>query len=181
MATSLSHQKQKLPLSKSHRLARSIVRQFIPLSQLPIKRIGFVGVGVIAGVGVPALVFAAQQQAVTVTPKAQSNGSSTLTIESSAASQTGAAFSLSESSAPPPNADSDPQASTNVTVNGEEITTEQGSVSRHYVSNDGSNVDVNVTIDNSSTSSSNTSTNISIISSSSTSDSADTVRGSPRR
>lgn len=177
MAASANHQKQKLTLLKPRRLARSIVRQFIPLPQAPLKRLGFVGISVLTGVGVPALVFASHQQA---TPeKTQSTGSSTVTIQSTASSRTEEAASFSSSP------DAQPHSSPDVTVviNGETVPIPEGSVSEQVMNSDGSQLDVSITVDQTASSSSSTrnSTNIDIDSSSSSTDGQDPVRGSPRR
>jgi len=180
MATSADHQKQKLPLLKSRRLARSIVGQFIPLPESPLKRLGLVGVGVLTGVGVPALVFASQQQA---TPgKVQSASSSTVTIQSTASSDQEGAVSPSETNSSS-SASSGTATDTSVVINGEKIPLPDNSSSTTQVVNqDGSQLDVNITVDHATTgTSSRNSTSISIDSSSSTESGQNSVRGSPRR
>lgn len=177
MAASANHQKQKLTLLKPRRLARSIVRQFIPLPQSPLKRLGFVGISVLTGVGVPALVFASHQQA---TPeKTQTTGSSTVTIQSTASSRTEEA--VSSSTGPETHPPSLPDVT--VAINGETIPTAEGSVSKQVTNSDGSQLDVSITVNQTTSSSSSTrnSTNIDINSSSSSTDGQDPVRGSPRR
>lgn len=187
METSAYHQKQKRTLSKPHRIAQSIVGQFTSLSDSPLKRVSLIGIGVLTGVGVPAIVFATQQQAVPL--KAQSTTSSTVTIQNTAPSDNeGASTSTSSaaSSVKIHSAENSPD-NTSVTINGEEIATGNGTVSRQIINDDGSQVNVDVSIDNNTTTantsgSSTNSTHIYVNSSSSSStDGQNSVRGSPRR
>lgn len=179
MATSADHQKQKLPLLKSRRLARSIVRQFIPLPESPLKRLGLVSIGVLTGVGVPALVFASQQQA--SPEKVQPASSSTVTIQNTASSDHEEAVSSSETNSSSA-ASTDAVTDTNVVINGETIPIPDGSVSKQVISQDGSQLDVDITVDHTTTgTSSNNTTSITIDSYSSTTSGQDSVRGSPRR
>lgn len=183
METSAHHQKQKRILSKPHRLARSIVGQFTSLSESPLKRVSIIGIGVLAGVGVPAIVFASQQQ---VSPrKVQPTTPSTASSQRSAPSTAeGASPSSDEtlSAIPLPESES---ANSIVTINGEKIATDNGSVSRQIVNSDGSQVNIDISIENTpDTNSSNTSTNstqINVNSSSTKVSGQNTVRGSPRR
>ena len=183
MEASSNHQKQKLPLLKRRRLARSIVRQFIPLPQSPLKRIGIVSASILTGVGVPAaLVFAAQQPN-PETQKTQSTGSSTVTIHSTTSSQAEGASSLQGFDANASDSTQSPNANTQVVINGESVPLTDGTVSQEITNNSGTHVDINVTIDHSTTSSSSssTTTDISIDSSSSSSSDDQNPRGSPRR
>lgn len=186
METSAYHQKQKRILSKPHRLARSIVGPFVSLSETPLKRVGLISIGVLTGVGVPAIVFATQQQA---TPhKEQSTAPSTAAFQTSTPSaKEGASVSTSSAASsgisPSHNNSS---SNTSVIINAEKIATDNGTVSRQIVNDDGSQVNIDVTIANNSTadvsgSSSTNSTHVYIDSSSSTVDGQNSVRGSPRR
>lgn len=185
MDTSSRRQKQKLTLLKPRHLARSIVRQFIPLPASPLKRLGLVSAGLLTGVGLPALVFASQQHGST-TQKVQTTGSSTVTIHSTASSRAEGAASVQGQSllgTPEAKTSSGPVVDTNVVINGETVPLgNDGTVTEHITNEDGSHVDINVTIDHTTTSSSssNNTTDISIDSSSSTS-SQNITRGSPRR
>jgi len=179
MAASSSHQKQKLTLLKPRRLARSIVGQFIPLPESPLKRLGLVSIGMLTGVGVPALVFASQQQ--TAPEKAQSTSSSTVHVQSTASSDQEGAVSQSETSLSS-SASSDATTDTSVVVNGQTIPVPEGSSHTHVVNQDESQLDINIIVDRTTTgTSSNNSTSIIIDSSSSTDSGQNPVRGSPRR
>lgn len=182
MDTSSRHQKQKLTLLKPRRLALSIVGQFIPLPESPLKRIGLVGAGILTGVSLPAFVFASQQQV--PTHKVETTGSSTVTIQSTASSHAEGATSFQNQPLQTDDPKAQNQSTTDATVviNGEQVPLTEGTVSEQIVNEDGSRVDINVTIDHttSSNSSSNT-TDIYIDSSSSTTNEQNTTRGSPRR
>lgn len=184
MATSADHQKQKLTPLKSRRLAQNIIGQFIPLPGSPLKRFSLIGAGLLVSIGTPVLVLASQH------PKSpsrnmESAAASTVTIQSTASSHAEGAVSL-YGKAPETQTDQSSQTSpvnTTVVINGETVPTTGNSVSERILNDDGSRVDIDITIDDSTpSSSSSNSVNISIDSpsSSSTVDQTDT-RGSPRR
>ena len=183
METSAHHQKQKRILSKPHRLARSIVGQFTSLSESPLKRVSIIGIGVLAGVGVPAIVFASQQQ--TAPRKMQSTAPSTATSQNAAPSTDEGAASLSASITHTTSSAEDLSKNTSMTINGEKIATDNGSVSRQIVNSDGSEVNVDISIENTPSTTvsgtSTSSTHVYVDSSSSAVNGQNPVRGSPRR
>lgn len=183
MATSADHQKQKLTLSKSHRLAQSIIGQFIPLPESPLKRFGLIGAGLLASVSVPMFVLASQQPRVP-SRSMETTASSTVTVQSTASSHAEGAVSLygDVSEVQAQSSTQNPLVNATVTVNGETIPVTDNSLSEQITNDDGSQVNVDVTIDGSTSFSSSSNTvDISIDSSSSTSNNQNDTRGSPRR
>lgn len=188
METSSRHQKQKLTLTESHRLARNTFRQLPFLSKSPLKRFSLIGAGVVAGLGIPVLAIASQH-----TPSSDSKASSQaqstdIHINSSTSSDTEEVFSTVEVDSEPaadsaaPNQAAESNSDVQVMINGEPVPLVDGSVSQTIISNgNSSQVDVNVSVDGSSTSSSSNKTDISIETSSSSTEDTNTTRGSPRR
>ena len=80
METSSKRQKQKLTLAESHRIARRTLSQFAFLSNSPLKRVSILSVGVVAGLGLPALVVASQQHATQHNPSSQQTSSASTQV-----------------------------------------------------------------------------------------------------
>lgn len=191
MHASSTNQKQKLSLLKSRRSASRAPRPLEKLSRIQRRRLGILTVGIIAGLGFPALAYAAQQNLLHPGPTPQAQSASThINIDTSSSPTQGEDFlspddqTVDKSQASP--ADDEPAAT--VVINGENVPLVNGSVSKQVPTSNDGNVDVQVMVDNSSTSSSvsssSTSTEINIDSSSSTSAGNETsidIRGSPRR
>ena len=191
MNSSSSDQRQKLIPTKFRRPAASALRPFIYLAQNRKKRLGLLGLGILTGIGLPALALAGGQQPDEQPPSAaasrQHTSSTRVQINTQSSLDSGEDFSLdapAESSNETTQSSAQDAPAASVTINGEDVPLVDGSVTRQTTDGSGNIVDIQIDVENAQTSSldsdSSSSTDVSIESSSTTDESSRPIRGSPR-
>lgn len=183
MQSSSRHQQQTHILSKLRRPAPGTERQSVRPTRMPKKRLTIITLGMVAGLGVPTLVFASQQHFTTNSSTEVSRPEKSTPLETSSTTEevfSSSAIEMQIETTPETSGGTVGQA----TINGETIPLTNGSVTTRHIDGDSNSVDVDISVNNGDTStsiSSSSSTEIHIESNSSSDDETNNTRGSPRR
>lgn len=184
MQASSKRQQQTHILSKLRRPAPGTARHSVRLSRAPKKRLTMITLGMVAGLGLPALAFASQQHLTNDASfeTSRSEPSSTQTETSSPAEEvfSSSVIDMKVETAPGSSGEMVGQA----TINGETIPLTNDSTTTRHIDSDSNSVNVDISVDNGDAStsiSSSSSTEVHIESYSSSDGETNNTRGSPRR